>query len=449
MRRRDFIIGAPAVIAYASLDRADAQAMRRILLMSGGVKFPTIPISLGARVAVMGDSIYSTTYRPSYWAQIASRGIAYLPGGNAANKAVPGRLLSGAAPSVDANFFSDLATVANVQIIEINGGTNDISASQFTDTAVIGAWKSIMSKAASVGKFVTCCPITPRPATPNGFTTQMLTYVASVNSFLAGLNNPHVAVLDISAFSAVNTLVDGIHPNEVGSLQLTAGRTAGLLKFMANGDILSQTNTDVNNLVAAAGFFPGTGGTLANGATGTVATGWTVDAFHTGTGPTVVASVLSNPAGGQWQQIVVGGTSPSDGSAMSVSLNLGFVTLGQNYPNGTTFEPVYEFQVDAGSAQFYGHDFAVSLEQPGFAGGSGTIGSSPGPSAFNSANQAGAYTGARRGPPAAATAAVGIVSGQLKLAFVAAGSGVPIAVSIRIGRVGVRAVPNPTAPTGP
>jgi hypothetical protein len=412
-------------------------------LIGGAGGFAALPLSLGARTSVIGDSIYSAARRSTYWSQVNSRGIGYYPLNS--NQAISGTRLSGSSPSIDADFFTNIGT-SRPSIIEANGGTNDLI-NGVSDTTIMAAWQSIIAKCASIGANLTICPILPRQA-PNALTGPQETFRLSVNAQLAAINLPHVAVCDISAFSSANTL-DGLHPDEVGSLQLAPGRLTALNKFLPSGNILSLTNSDVNNVVAASGFFAGSGGSVANGATGTVATNWTLDAFHTGTGPTCAGSVIVNPAGGNWQQIVIGGTSPSDGTAFNPQLKLNFITLGSNFASGTWFEPVYEFEVDAGSVGFYGHDFSVTLTQPAFAGGSGSCGGFAGTGALNSANVATAYTGARRSFPGQSTNVTGIVSGQVGFPFVALGNGVPIALTIRIGRVGIRAIPNPTCPFGP
>lgn len=128
--------------------------------------------------------------------------------------------------------------------------------------------------------------------------------------------------------------VDGLHPNGIGAPLIARTMAPYLLEIYGSPLILPTYDEQFDATSAKTGWLNvnplllGTGGTksASANATGVVADGWTL-AGSSWTGATVVASKESNPDGGEYQVLDLGGTPTSTGSTLTFEQTLDLADL--------------------------------------------------------------------------------------------------------------------------
>lgn len=160
---------------------------------------------------------------------------------------------------------------------------------------------------------------------------------------------------------------DNLHPNFAGSYwmgkdmaEIIAALYPRVDHLSVNSEVWSASAPNSNLLVGAGGSTPqfaGTGGAVANGATGTVPTGWTVSKAGADTNVTIACSVVPSIVDPAYNaiQLAYGGTytpaSPSGGSIDMTHFDRIIGNVQQaNFAAGDVLEGFVGFEFDAGLA---------------------------------------------------------------------------------------------------
>lgn len=332
--------------AASLLAPGDTQAFPR---GGGGLAFNSPMVIAGDSVMQALASInptpvnwYNTMTSQVDWGNLFSGSRCRIPQGG--NQAVGGQLSS----AVAANFTSDLAQF-NPRVIAANAGPSDIQQGGITAATILSNWSSMATQAAAMGAFLIVMPIFVNSIMAGN--SGMLAIQSAVNAGLASMvsaNPGKMALIDISTFNYLTDCYvqvgvgagEQVHPNILGAFKLGASIASILESIIPAGTIL-QTASDPTNL-ANNGYMTGTSGTLIS-ATGTVPTGWTVDGSGAG-GATVVASITSNPAGGNWLNVTISGTYTGATPFIIVSNQFNISGVAEN----EQIEVTMALQADAG-----------------------------------------------------------------------------------------------------
>jgi lysophospholipase L1-like esterase len=295
-------------------------------LVSGLMGGAAAPLPNGSRIVYAGDSITaasqsSLTYPAFFprgyatWAQMFSGHRAYH--GYRANQGVSGnrtnQLLARFSDVITELQLSPLGQRLCVLLI----GTNDISDNTASGTITANI-ASMLSQLRAVGSRIILLKVLPRGAVGATMTGTQIAIWEAVNSWIASQAAPDLTVIDaesvIGNMDASHTLAagmsnDNLHPTARGAYRIGQLVANAINSFVASADVLPTSAGDQTNALSGINpFFTGTSGTASNGATGTVATGWTVSAANSLTGQTAIrtfaSSVITHPQGyGQYQQI--------------------------------------------------------------------------------------------------------------------------------------------------
>jgi hypothetical protein len=378
---------------------------------------------------------YNTFTCQSDWANVLGGSRFRVPQGG--NRAVGGQTIA----TIDANFTSDLAQFSP-NIIYANGGPTDIQDSDASAAQILSHWTSIASQAAAMGAFLIIQPIYDN-SVYNGNST-METIRLAVNAglvTLAGANPGKIALVDITGFNYLNdcytqTNVGAgsmVHPNVIGARLLATSMISIINGVVPPGTIL-QTASDPKNLFPN-GYLTGTDGTLVD-ATGTVAAGFTLDNSNSG-GATVVASITSNPAGGNWQNVAVSGSYTGAAGYVLASSQNALTGVAAN----KEVELTLALQLDTGSSYIDGFTVSVLLFDATFTYSTESSlfsdNITDGIGGFNVAQ----FTGIARVMPCSmsqAAPAYALITVQANLR--ANGSGQPVSGTFRFGQIGIRAL---------
>lgn len=371
----------------------------------GVVSLHTTPLSINSVMAVFGDSIAAAAYSaspPIYsnlvdgfatWSNAFAQSIHFVP--LLGNLGIPGNLTS--------DMLVRVNTVIDVSptLVLMNGGVNDrldgqTAANTITNLSAIHA--ALLS--ADV-QYIVQLTITPFFA-PNALSGEQEANRQEVNTWLLSLTNPRIKVVNVGSLTAEHFLADGYHPNVLGSSAigvLVAEKVNAITESGSIFDVL--TNAYSPNATLA-----GNGGSLSGGATGSVATGFTLIADNAG-GATVVGAKESFDDD-EWQTITLGGTG-------SGHVLLNYFAAASGVANGDALEAVWEIRVD-GLDNIQGIDVEMNLLDGSFAsvlltkgGSAGGVGTTELPTDFD--------TIIMRTPPGIVTATPTYFSMGLLIAF--------------------------------
>jgi len=206
----------------------------------------------------------------------------------------------------------DTALAIPSDIVAVLAGANDFAQS-VTAAQTIANLTAIYSKVKKTGRTLLALTTMSR-STMN--TSAGYAYLSVVNQFIKNYarSNPNVILADICSVitdpvtgvpfnSAPFPTNDGTHPNAIGAQRMGKVIADALRPFIPASDIFSSSNTDPLNLMRNA-CNTGTGGTVANGITGTPGTQWGFSS--TGTAVAAVSKVArTDNLPGEWTRLVI------------------------------------------------------------------------------------------------------------------------------------------------
>lgn len=302
----------------------------------------------GAAGGNTGTTISRSAIGYATWVPILSRQRVFWPVGNN----------FGVAGNTTAQMLARLGdvTAARPDVCAIHGGTNDLALTYEESIANLAAMYDALLGA---GCRVIAVPILPR----GDVTTTLLNKILRVNQWIVGQREArrNFAVVDCSlvwtdpatgaprpAYTA-----DNLHPNSLGAYFIGKEIAAVLsawfptpLILPANPlDVYSATDNPAGNLLSNGGF-TGTTGTLSNGFTGQLATGYSSNGVNTPAGGAVAFSKVTKSDGRIFQQLAFSGTYNSAAPAAQQITGPNLIT---NVSEGDVLEAMVEVEVDAGA----------------------------------------------------------------------------------------------------
>jgi len=260
-------------------------------------------------------------------------------------------------------------------IVSVLGGANDFSQS-FTAAQTIANLTTIYGKIRATGRRLVVLTTMSR-STMN--TTAGYTYLNTVNQFIKDYarKNPGVILADICSVmtdpatgTPYNTgtfyTSDGTHPNAIGAQAMGKVIADALRPFVPASDVFSSNNLDPLNVMRNA-CNTGTGGTVANGITGTPGTQWAFTA--TGTAVAAVSKVArTDGLPGEWTRLVIDPTN----TAAIVASGACYFGSASGYPDvGSTITTAIEVRTTGlvGVSLFQGGNYHPNSQAAALAGG--------------------------------------------------------------------------------
>lgn len=404
---------------------------------------PLLPF--GARFVAAGDSITDNGHAGSgtlsnlvprgywTWAMVGSNGrIRPVLGADAG-------VSGNSSTQLLARFDADVIAKAP-DLVFILIGTNDISAGTSTAT-IIANIQEMVTRCRNIGAYVIIGRILPRGSVGSPMTGPQVAAFDTVNAAITAMDNGvsirvwdaediigtpdanHTMQIDMS------TSNDYLHPNTYAAQQIGLGAPLNLVNAMVHsGDSMFTSNTDPLNYIVN-GFFTGTAGTNAGGATGTVPTGWAMTAAVAG-GAAVASSVIDRGANGQWWQVAVSGNYTGNGMRSQGSRTMSSISI----PSSSLVSFEIEIEMD-GSVQGVSTVGALCQLNGGtysieaFAPYSGEVRGIQGP-----------FSGVIRSIPFTAPATITSLAVFPRITFLDSAGSSPVAATVRYGRAGFRIV---------
>lgn len=352
-----------------NLDLSLSLSPRQKLVGGGGPGWPTFPV--GAKVITVGDSITQDAniatsnglqvynqndgiitwalaqvpcFKHSIWYDVTATSGASAPYFRGANFGISGDTATGVYDRITPilNTGADIAVV----LIGTNTGTTDAGSA-----VKIAKIQSIVDDLVANGFFVIIGTILPRTvrSSPTGYqlSPAQMAPILETNDFIRTLGSANIAVWDswndmldpaytesdpeYGSILAAYTK-DDVHISAMGAY--TAAQTlVPILRMIAQNSTLYscewfENNGESNRITN--GDFSGTAGSKVNGATGTVATSWTLQA--TASGNTIPAGSLIDNAstGGKTQRVVLTSDGLGSGTSGENSLLYGSTAILNN-----------------------------------------------------------------------------------------------------------------------
>lgn len=256
-----------------------------------------------------------------------------------------------------ARFDSDVAPYAPAFLFVMSPGINDVGSNLTLSTTTTNL-TAVFDKAAALGSHVVTITMPPKNAP--SWNAAQLTTAHGISQWLRlqALSRPGLTVVDSLPVLGTGASDGGwINPNNSNPTDITADGTHPALRGAARvgkaiadairplvpaQSVLGWGESDPFNLAYKPGILA-SGGTVLDGATGTVANGWYVRNSTSGTmSGTVTASLAPSTEvdatdiyGGQWQKVVLGGTPAipriniNIGGTPLTSIQVGDVLQGQ------------------------------------------------------------------------------------------------------------------------
>lgn len=285
-----------------------AFARRRLGQFGGGGGSSGV-VAPNATVVYFGNSLVASMYTaaaPIYsnlndgfgtWANASAQALPFVP--------LTGNL--GIAGNTTTDMLSRIATVTavNPAIVVMDGGVNDVLADVSASTILSNlqaCYTAILLSGTT--KRIIQTTIAPFYA-PTTLSPAQEAVRQAVNVGLYSI--PGISVVNLEAVvTASDVLADGYHYNTLGASKVGAAVGGALAAAFTSGDIFTLlTNTYSPNATLS-----GTGGSLSGGATGVVATGFTL--FGDFLGGAAVVGAKETFAGAEWQTLTISGNYTGD-----------------------------------------------------------------------------------------------------------------------------------------
>lgn len=231
----------------------------------------------------------------------------------------------------------------NPGMVFVMAGTNDV---------VISSYSTIVANLQTIYEYVLginarCLAITIPPNST--YTTAQRALIQKVNRWIAGycrttagmiFGDVYSALIDPTSATAAplaSAMYDGTHPSNYGAYLMGKALNAQLAGVLPPSSILPMSSVadnygfdSSNPNILDTGLFQGSGGTAGTGASGTVATGWTLQADQ-GAG-TVVGAVNAGASGfGNSQDMTITSTANGESFTLASATMASRFSLGQSF----------------------------------------------------------------------------------------------------------------------
>jgi lysophospholipase L1-like esterase len=163
---------------------------------------------------------------------------------------------------------------------------------------------------------------------------------------------------------------DEHHPNVYGAWAIANAILPVIERLFPNPmapfgnllDLYHATENPAGNLLASGvGLMVGTGGSLSNGPTGSLATGWSANGVNMPAGTTTVFAKTAKADGRAFQQVTFGGTY---NVASPGNLNVTTASVHASCAAGDTLEATCELEADAGIENLAGAQLLLNCATP-------------------------------------------------------------------------------------
>lgn len=323
----------------------------------------TIKLPVNAKIVATGDSITAGSNINSVnnvnntnngyftYANLYSNNLFFVPVNG--NQGVAGETST----QIATRFGSVLAL--NPDVVIILAGTNDaVNDSSIT----LNNLNAMYNSARAQGVTVVAITILPR------FGSYALSGTfegvrQSVNTGIKALASEKLIVVDAeSSMNNASLYFDGLHPNPAGCSilgNLIAQVLQPLITTAKVTDVLTQDFSLNPNLGLS-----GTTGSLANGATGQIATSFTLDAGNSGV--TVVGSKIAGVNGTFGQQINLSGNYTGNGKTVDLKYSINDASKLSKYLPGDLIEGLIEYEIVSNDANVVGVSLLVQISGAGY-----------------------------------------------------------------------------------
>lgn len=304
------------------------------------------------KIGLAGDSIPAASFDTATANTIRLRNFGHLSwllfltrqrvsfGGAAYMAAVPGMTAGGLAgtDTIQPNAAQAAAAytallASDVGWVDLTIGTNDVVATSTAYAKFVTDYGLLVDRAIAAGKRLMLTPILPRTA---GMDAAKRRLAGRFNDYIWSRHNPKrgVYVTDptpawadySSTGPRANFTYDGLHPSAQGAYWIAKVKAdvinqalPAIDRLFDNSDNVWNADNPTGNLLAN-GMMAGTGGALANSATGSVPTSWTGTRASGGQAMTVAFSKVAHTSltGLEWAAMTLGGTSTADGLSTAI-----------------------------------------------------------------------------------------------------------------------------------
>lgn len=330
-------------------------------------------------VAFLGDSVtaqgfggsaalgftFATVGFATWAAFLSRRRIELLP---TSNFGISGQT------SADVLARVDDALALNAGTVVVLCGTNDIGT--LTAAQTISNLQRIYDRIERKNANIVAVCITPR----GGLTANQYGRIHTVNRWIRAqrLARDNFFVVDAGVAYGDNATGipkttmsdDQLHPNGYGAWAI-GNQVANILSVLYPDerpvfsnllDVYSATDNPAGNLLASGvGLMVGTSGSLSNGPTGSLATGFSANGVNMPAGSTTVFAKVNKSDGRVFQQVTFGG---NYNVASPGNLNITTASVHASCAAGDVLEASCELEVDAGQTNLAGVQLLLNVATP-------------------------------------------------------------------------------------
>ena len=237
------------------------------------------------------------------------------------------------------------ALAYKTQYVMVMCGTNDLSSSNITPA--LAALQAMYDAVLANGSKLIIAAVPPNAqATVSPWIANYATFYNTINAYAKSHSNVIYAPMAEAIWTSLanpvpiaNAMIDGVHPTRLGAALMGKALADAINTTVDKPtppDLITKNTYDGNLL--ANGLMTGTGGTLGAGASGSVATSWTLASAG---GASSVGSKVARtnvPSGctftlvpcAEWQQIVhIGIASPQNGAITTLTASTTDFAVGQ------------------------------------------------------------------------------------------------------------------------
>ena len=296
----------------------------------------TLSMPIDTPLIVVGDSIvnvsnaaYSSHRAFRHWVNAHLNGHFYM--GPASNQGVGGGTITSTADAIRyigrrkdwwLNQISDGSGAVPRTAVFFSVGSNDLGKTSVTSAELISTMETHVTEVLDAGGIVLLGAIIPGTGNQTAASTELSQWTA-YNEWVASKHDPSSRIIALtSRATAIGTttthLYDGLHPNGLGAFLIGQADAEDLAPYIETGTLLFGSTAPAENLEPNWDF-AGTTGTAGTGASGTVATGWSVYCSSNGTsggstiGVTASCSKGTDADGNTAQVIELTGTATGAG----------------------------------------------------------------------------------------------------------------------------------------
>lgn len=322
------------------------------------ISSPVIQLNASRTVALLGDSITAANLSDD------GESVAY----NSPGYGCWLRVLSNQRIDIPPDYVQGVAGETSVQIAARIGdivalkpgacvvlsGTND---GALTYQQTIDALDTIYTRLYRAGVFTIAMTILPR----GNITTALYQKIHRINRWIESQRytrknfivvDPMLDLVDLSTGEPKTGYTqDLLHPTPIGGYYISQQLVSQIntlypvspKPFSNRIDTYHATNNPYGNLMSTTGLMEGTGGTLSNGATGDLATGWICDGTNIPSGAALALAKVTKADGRTFQEFTWSG---NYNSASPGSIDIRCSSVHTNVAAGDILEGMCEFESD-------------------------------------------------------------------------------------------------------